>query len=249
MKPLLLLHHCHLEIPLSQQIQQDCYQVLNVDEKRQLQTFINPIVQNRFLLSRCLLHHGLSKCSQRLPHEWRFVKNQHGKPELEGFQNQTNFGGCLDFNLSHSGDWIALAFADVKVGVDIQKIKPDVSFLKIAKRFFHVTERQKLQARGTLHQPNEFFKLWTLKEAYLKAVGTGIAGGMSSFVFDGNEHDGKGHLFSHHTWKLGEQYMLSLVLFDQTSQISVVFCNHLAQPTSWKPQLSKQDLFDEIFHP
>ena len=225
---LLFLYHCNLEFPLSKQVQEECYQVLNANEQLQCQTFANPAVQKRFLLSRCLLHHGLSQLANRPPHQWSFIKNEHGKPELEPSQNQSDFKGCLHFNLSHSGNWIAFTFADVAVGVDIQDMKADVPCFKIAKRFFHISEIQKLESMKKFQQIDYFFKLWTLKEAYLKAVGTGLSGGLKSFCIETSHQDL--NPFSCYTWKLDTQYMLSIVLSSNVSQGSVSFCNHLAQP-------------------
>lgn len=78
------------------------------------------------------------------------------------------------FNISHSGTYVLVAFSNHEVGVDIEKVAPfDVRTIST---YFHPEE-----AEYILHSTNSnsaFFKLWTRKEAYLKAIGKGIIDGL-----------------------------------------------------------------------
>jgi len=80
------------------------------------------------------------------------------------------------FNLAHSADAALIAIAhDREVGVDLERIRHDVESLKLAERFFSPDECERLR-----HLPDDeanrlFFTLWTCKEAYLKAIGTGLS--------------------------------------------------------------------------
>jgi len=96
-----------------------------------------------------------------------------GKPYIEG--------GEIFFSVSHSKNFIALAIAKTPVGVDIEAVKP--VNLRVAERFFAPGERE---AVFSAESPNEeFLKIWTAKEAYVKLTGTGITDGFSDFsVFD-----------------------------------------------------------------
>lgn len=110
-----------------------------------------------------------------------FEKGHFGKPKLKS-SNQ------LAFNLSHSGDWAALAIASqtdhfepLEVGIDLEAIAKR-SALALAKRFFSTEEWQSLYTYPDPAQQNQFFtKLWTRKEACLKLWGTGMHTSLSSF--------------------------------------------------------------------
>jgi 4'-phosphopantetheinyl transferase len=88
----------------------------------------------------------------------------------------------LHFNLSHSGQWVVAAFSYKPVGIDIEKVK-HVN-LGIARRFFAADEITYLQALPENEQMEGFFRLWTLKESYLKALGTGLTRSLSSFMIN-----------------------------------------------------------------
>lgn len=75
------------------------------------------------------------------------------------------------FNLSHSGDWVALALGDTEVGCDIEKLK-QTDALKLGKVVFTEAELQSI--RGNPDRLGQFFLLWTKKEALLKCMGKGF---------------------------------------------------------------------------
>lgn len=96
---------------------------------------------------------------------------EHGKPLLTQPEG-------LFFNISHSGGWTVAAFSDCEVGADIQQIKP--IDMRLADRYFAPEERQVL-AQPECAQ-DLFFRLWTVKESYLKALGTGLSRPLNSFT-------------------------------------------------------------------
>ncbi len=102
-----------------------------------------------------------------------FAATPHGKPILAGHPD-------YHFNISHSGSWIVLAQHPADVGVDVEMIRP--VNLRIAKRHFSATETADLLAQTTAERPGYFFDLWTLKESYVKAIGTGLRIPLSSFT-------------------------------------------------------------------
>lgn len=104
-----------------------------------------------------------------------FEYNEHDKPTLKGFPK-------AHFNISHSGDFVVVAFSDCAVGIDIEKNKGNR--LKVAKRFFTREELIDLFALESEEmQVNYFYQLWTLKESYMKAIGKGMSMSLSSFSF------------------------------------------------------------------
>ena len=103
----------------------------------------------------------------------RFVYGKNGKPYLGTGQGERL---PLMFNLSHSGTYVAAAFGTENIGVDVELIRTGKQ--KIAQRFFAEDERKYLEKCWT---DEAFTGIWTRKEAYIKAVGTGIAMSLDSF--------------------------------------------------------------------
>lgn len=84
----------------------------------------------------------------------------------------------LFFNLSHSGDYTAVAVSDGEVGCDIQQIKP--ADLRVARRFYSEEEREAVESAGEGAE-ELFYRIWTAKESYLKALGVGLNRLLASF--------------------------------------------------------------------
>jgi len=99
--------------------------------------------------------------------------NQYGKPRF--LQSEK-----IHFNMAHSGQWVVCAFSEFPVGVDIEEIKPVDP--DIARRFFAPEETQALMAKKETERLRFFFELWTVKESFVKAVGTGMSTPLDKFV-------------------------------------------------------------------
>ncbi len=98
--------------------------------------------------------------------------SQNGKPYIENCK--------VKFNLSHSGTKVMCAVSENEIGCDVEKVK-DIDD-KIAKRFFHNEEYDYiLSQRGKEKQKDAFFRLWTLKESFLKITGLGMKLPLSDF--------------------------------------------------------------------
>lgn len=91
----------------------------------------------------------------------------HGKPYLRDYPN-------AQFNISHSGQFVACAVSDRPIGVDIQEIVPYRR--DVAKRVFD--QKVLLQIESSPDPSAEFTKFWTQKEAYLKMLGIGLSGSL-----------------------------------------------------------------------
>lgn len=101
------------------------------------------------------------------------VLSEYGKPFFPAFAG-------FHFNLSHSGTQVLCAVADTEVGCDIE-LRGEYKD-KLAKRFFHPDEYAALCALPTAEaQAALFFRLWTLKESFLKATGRGLSLPLNEF--------------------------------------------------------------------
>ncbi|MCI5700737.1 MAG: 4'-phosphopantetheinyl transferase superfamily protein [Lachnospiraceae bacterium] len=97
---------------------------------------------------------------------------KYGKPYIK---NKNIF-----FNLSHSEDMVMCAVSDMEIGCDVEKIS-DID-MEIAKRFFCVNEYEMIKKEQSDEKKKDmFFRLWTLKESFLKATGYGMSLSTNSF--------------------------------------------------------------------
>ena len=120
----------------------------------------------RFQRCRGAVRVVLGRELSRAPEQLVFAYGPNGKPELPG----------IEFNVSHSGDLAVLATSfDAPLGVDVEEVRSNMDWQELAQRFL------KQEART----PEEFFELWTAREAYLKGTGEGIGGGLSSPMANG----------------------------------------------------------------
>ena len=132
------------------------------------------------LLARGMQREVLSKCEPSIaPRDWRFERGASGRPALAAPFAQTG----LNFNIAHTPGLVAMAVGRVaRLGVDVEASDKPVS-LPVARRYFSPREAAALDALAPEARPRRFLRLWTLKEAYLKAVGEGLAGGLDSMTF------------------------------------------------------------------
>ena len=106
----------------------------------------------------------------------QFRYGDRGKPYV------AHPAGDLELNLSNSDEMALVGFVrGVEIGVDIELLKPMPDCEQISERFFSVSERDVLRALPADRKEEAFFNCWTRKEAYLKAVGTGLAAPLDSF--------------------------------------------------------------------
>ncbi len=101
-----------------------------------------------------------------------YSENDFGKPF---FKNRPD----ICFNLSHSGKYAVCAVSDRAVGIDAETCDDIGSALEIAKRYFTSAEYESIKKSGDTK--SAFLNIWTRKESLLKALGTGISGGLSSY--------------------------------------------------------------------
>ena len=97
-----------------------------------------------------------------------------GKPYLKNREK-------LHFNLSHSGRWVVIAWGDSPLGIDVEQISLDPGKEQVARRFFRSDEQAYIFAAEGETRARRLFRVWTMKESYLKYLGTGINRPLNSF--------------------------------------------------------------------
>lgn len=121
-----------------------------------------------------LMNYGLEKYGLAEA-DMAYETTKEGKPTIVGRPD-------IFFNASHSGQYATVCFSDTPIGVDLQefcKFNPN-----IAKRFFAESEYQAMMKLQEERQKERFFRLWALKEAYIKFTGRGMNQELDSFYFD-----------------------------------------------------------------
>lgn len=111
----------------------------------------------------------------RDPRSLVFASISNGKPVLDP-------PTPLHFNLSHAGGWCLLGLGTQPLGVDIQEHDPRCDCGRLASRYLHPLELAQFTAAAD--QRLAFFRVWTRKEAVMKADGRGLSLDLTSFAVD-----------------------------------------------------------------
>ena len=98
---------------------------------------------------------------------------REGKAFIVGVEN-------VFFNISHSGDYVVCSVSDREIGIDIEKRAK--ARMEVAGRFFHEEEMAILKTLEGDKQDQLFFNYWSVKESFLKYIGTGLTRPLNSFV-------------------------------------------------------------------
>lgn len=155
--------------------QDDVTGLLSSDERERAARFHFQRDTQRFSVTRARMRSILGMYMRSDPHELKFLYTERGKPSL---QMTTD----LRFNVSHSGDRAVLGITSGReVGVDIEEIRNNVECEQLAERFFSPGERQLIRELDQEQKLTVFFRLWTCKEAFLKAHGSGLSRSLSTF--------------------------------------------------------------------
>jgi 4'-phosphopantetheinyl transferase len=148
---------------------------LSPDEQARAARFRFERDRRSFTIARGVLRSLLGRYMNLLPEEVRFAYGAQGKPDLDPQVH----GAGLRFNLSHSGVVCLVAIAqNALVGVDVEQRNPQVKHADLVNRFFAAAEQHHYHALPEEQKIAAFYALWTSKEAYLKATGSGLSGSL-----------------------------------------------------------------------
>ena len=168
---------------LAEPARQACLALLSENERARSQRFRFDKRRREHLATHALKRMALSSRFPLAPEAWRFSENAYGKPAVAP--------ECgLRFNLSNSEKLVVcLVGHGAELGVDVEPCHRAASIVKLAARVFSPAEQAQLEALGDAERLDRALSLWTLKEAYIKARGMGLALPLDgfSFLFGGAE--------------------------------------------------------------
>jgi 4'-phosphopantetheinyl transferase len=148
-----------------------CLALLDHEERARAARYQAAEPRRQFVITRgalrLLLAHHLDRPAQALT----FAAGSHGKP----FAVVDGAPAKIEFNVSHSAECGLIAIACAPVGVDIEFLGREADFHLVAKGVLTAAEQAALRQRAGAEQSRLFYRLWTQKEALIKATGRGFA--------------------------------------------------------------------------
>lgn len=172
------------------------YKLLAPEEKTRSTSFFHEADTHRFIIGKAMLRILLGNYLNTSPESLTFSTGMNNKPVLN-FQSKS----IIDFNISHSGDYILIAIADKPVGIDIEHYNIDSGSQEIMKVVFSKKEMSFITEQA--HPDKTFYKLWTRKEALLKATAKGLNNDIPDIpCLNGNHFVSHMQLNSYENWRV-----------------------------------------------
>lgn len=147
---------------------------LSAEEQAQAGRYRYALHRRRFVVRRARLRAWAGARLGVAPRAVEVVADGHGKPAIMGLDGY--------FNASHSGELMLIAAAAVPVGCDIERIDGGIDWRPIAERLFAPEERAALAPLNESDGRTAFFRVWSRKEAFVKAIGQGLAYPLDAFA-------------------------------------------------------------------
>jgi 4'-phosphopantetheinyl transferase len=201
--------------------------LLSEEETTRAARFKFAHLRESFVLAHGALRVLLARYVGTAPGDISFAYEAKGKPTIAN-------EGSVHFNLSHSGSMALLAITrGCEVGVDIERIRSFSDMPRVAQRFFCVEESNELMALPADQRDLAFFRCWTRKEAYIKAVGDGLSVPLDSFrvtlqpgdpaKFVHLNHDAEAAAqWSLHNLEIAEGYAAALAYCSTPRQVEIM---------------------------
>jgi 4'-phosphopantetheinyl transferase len=147
----------------------ELFSILSQAEQEKAKKFHFASDRKKYVISHGIMRRLLASYIECEPLKIHYQVNEYGKPSMSTAQTP------IHFNLTHSDNLAGLAIASSPVGVDIEKIKPLDDYLSMTKHFLSPKESLIFQSLAQQEQQLTFYRAWTRKEAYIKAIGMGLS--------------------------------------------------------------------------
>ncbi len=188
-----------------------CLAMLSADERAR--RFANPADRARFVVTRALVRTVLSRYARVEPAAWRFDYEPGGRPRA---------AGGPWFSVSHTGglSLCAVTRTSEAIGVDVERSGRAARVVALADRYFSPDEAADVRAASSeAARRARFFAYWTVKEAYLKARGTGLGARLDRCRFELSagvaslcSHDRESAAFRFSFVDVGADFVVALAL-------------------------------------
>lgn len=215
----------NVDIDVSQQLEK----IISTERREKIKKFYYEEDKKRSIMAEVLLRHSLKKDFGITREQVQFTKNRFGKPLLKNVEK-------IHFNLAHSGDWVVCGVSDAPIGIDVEIKK--TNDLDVAKAFFTSSEYMDIVNQPKEQQLNHFYKLWTLKESYVKAEGKGLSIPLDSFRFSFLPHEI--HMYEGN--QLSKKYCFQVINLDD-SHVAAVCSKKLSEEPISIVSIENIDLF------
>ncbi|NLL72912.1 MAG: 4'-phosphopantetheinyl transferase superfamily protein [Clostridiales bacterium] len=211
-------------------INSDNYQMLRqaVSNERRMRADRYHFIEDskRSICSELLLQYSLFQTFGRFI-EIDTAYNEFGKPFMKDMKG-------FSYNISHSGKWVVIGFGENELGIDIEEIYRGRE--DIANKFFTESEKKFIFAANNEEEAKRSFtQIWTLKESYIKYLGTGLSTMLDSFsvnAIEGVVVDQDGVIQKDirlKNYRFNEDYYLSICSTDEEVEIREIMLKDLIQ--------------------
>ncbi|TKC09405.1 4'-phosphopantetheinyl transferase family protein [Pedobacter frigoris] len=201
------IHVFDIRISMYLQRLDEFISLLSPDEIARANRYFQQKDRERFRISRGMQRIILGKYLNLPACSLQFKLDNHKKPFL------LNDTSEIYYNLSHAADVILLVISTAPIGVDVEYINPDFPYQEVIKDHF---TQEEISHINEMNSSERFFKLWTRKEAFLKATGQGIGDDLKLYpTLDGEHILQKNVVSNSQNWqqlsfKLDENYISSI---------------------------------------
>lgn len=221
--------------------QNSCIELLSELEKQQYKRFILDTDRLSYLTAHAAIRLCLSEHATTAPDKWIFAKKEHGQPFIKDCASDID----LRFSISHCRQKVTcMVTRGIGCGVDIERIGRTTNIIKLASRFFSPQETAYLLSLNHKQRKSHFTALWTLKEAYTKAIGLGLSFPFSSFSFDFSISSADHIVFHAPDGHDADQWNFHLEQVDSNHWLAAAVCN--ASQLSCYFKVQKFDYIDEL---
>lgn len=167
------VHIWQAKLALPHGLMREGFPWLSHVEQERSRRFRAPSDRDMFIASHVLLRFILSAYFSQSPGKLQYNSNSYGKPFIAGDENIQR----IFFNMSHSGDKALFAISrSWEVGIDVEQVDVNRKWMKLGENIYSPQEKALFEDMPKDRQEEIFYKIWTRKEAYLKAHGVGLDG-------------------------------------------------------------------------
>jgi 4'-phosphopantetheinyl transferase len=165
------VHVWRVSLDVDRETREQYARLLSADERERAARFLLERDRNSFVAAHGMLRGLLAGYLQCTAEGIRFSYGAYGKPAV----SHPRSPDPLTFNLSHSHGLAVVAIVRAReIGVDVEKIRPEFASEEVAERYFSSAETDELRRLPVERRAEGFFRCWTRKEAYVKALGEGL---------------------------------------------------------------------------